>query len=44
MDDNGSVMKSLEFVSADGSRGRERPPLRWKNHVGKDVISLGILW
>ncbi|XP_049315624.1 uncharacterized protein LOC125779109 [Bactrocera dorsalis] len=42
MDENTPALKVFDAVPAAGSRGRGRPPLRWKDQVEKDLASLGI--
>ncbi|WP_217351615.1 hypothetical protein, partial [Xanthomonas citri] len=42
MDTNAPALKVSDTVPAGGSRGRGRPPLRWKDQVEKDLASLGV--
>ena len=42
MDTDVPALKVFDSKPAGGSRGRGRPPLRWKDQVEKDLASLGI--
>ncbi|XP_054089974.1 putative uncharacterized transposon-derived protein F52C9.6 isoform X1 [Zeugodacus cucurbitae] len=42
MDENTPAMNVFDAVPAGGSRGRGRPPLRWRDQVESDLVTLGI--
>ncbi|XP_054085666.1 LINE-1 retrotransposable element ORF2 protein isoform X1 [Zeugodacus cucurbitae] len=42
MDENTPALKVFDAVPAGGSRGRGRPPLRWRDQVESDLVTLGI--